>query len=155
LARLASSLGELVDLRKEAVPSLSTQCTGTPAESRHPQSIRDDHSVFDHWRRAALVLPLAFCFALLVFGCKASLFRPANHLRCRVARIEVSVVPLKRSVLADPARYEHGSAHGACSSGAPAPAESLLNSQEPAHAILSDPAHQWGSPRSPPPAVQS
>jgi hypothetical protein len=84
----------------------------TQEGSRHLRLVLDGQFAFVHWRRATLVASLAVCFVLLVFGCKASLFHPGSHVRCRVARIEVSIVLSKRSNVASGARCQNQPASG-------------------------------------------
>lgn len=133
---------------------MSVISSGTPEGSRYLHLDADGQCARAHWRRATLVGSLAACFVLLVFGCKASLFQPGNHVRCRVARIEVSIVPLKRSSIANDDRCQSQPASGVEASE-PSTPTATAKCPSPRIAFLLDTARLQCSPRSPPSTTQS
>jgi hypothetical protein len=71
---------------------VSTRIPQTIEAADHVVATLDEkhHAIGISRIRASIAFTLCFFFAILVFGCKASLFQSDNTFRCSVARIEIT-----------------------------------------------------------------
>lgn len=97
--------------------------------------------------RAYVAIALCFSFAILVFGCKASLFQPGDGVRCRVAGAECAP---RDSAMANPSGNEAPFWRRSMDCADPVDTGGPVFRESLAIAKLTDCAHRRLIPRSPP-----